>query len=91
MVTPGAVYSDILSQSTRQELPISHHIRIWSFSDVDRSGKVRWTAQELGYEIEESRLPIGGLSQAPYRHMNPFEQVPTVELEGRTYIESTAF
>ena len=33
-------------------------IRIYSLVDVDRSGKVRWTACELDYEIEESRISI---------------------------------
>ena len=65
-------------------------IKIWSFGDVDRSGKVRWTAQELGYEIEEARLELGEQAQEPYRLMNPYEQIPTVELDGEILIESTA-
>jgi glutathione S-transferase len=65
-------------------------IRIWSFGDVDRSGKVRWTAQELGYEIEESRLELGDQARDPYRVLNPYEQIPTVELDGEALIESTA-
>ena len=28
---------------------MNKHIKIYSFADVDRSGKVRWTANELGY------------------------------------------
>jgi glutathione S-transferase len=69
---------------------MSEHIRIWSFADVDRSGKVRWTAHELGYNIEEVRLSFGDQAAAPYREMNPYEQVPTAEVDGRILIESTA-
>lgn len=69
---------------------MSKNIKIWSFADVDRSGKVRWTANELGYEVEEARLKFGEHAADPYRQMNPYEQVPTVELEGKTLIESTA-
>ncbi len=69
---------------------MENHIRIWSFGDVDRSGKVRWTAEELGYAIEESRLQLGEQAQDPYRRMNPYEQIPTAELDGETLIESTA-
>ena len=41
-----------------QENNVARTIRIYSFFDVDRSGKVRWTACELGYEIEESRIAV---------------------------------
>ena len=37
---------------------MNKHIKIWSFADVDRGGKVRWTANELGYEIEEERVKL---------------------------------
>ena len=69
---------------------MGRQIRIWSFGDVDRSGKVRWTAEELGYTIEESRLQLGEHAQQPYRDLNPYDQVPTAELDGETLIESTA-
>lgn len=65
-------------------------IRIWSFGDVDRSGKVRWTAEELGYRVEEERLKLGEQAAEPYALLNPYRQVPTAELDGETYIESTA-
>jgi glutathione S-transferase len=65
-------------------------IRIWSFADVDRSGKVRWTAAELGYDVEESRLSLGEHLGEPYRGLNPFGQVPAAELDGKVLIESTA-
>lgn len=65
-------------------------IKLWSFADVDRSGKVRWAARELGYEIEEIRVPPGEHTTDPYRQINPYEQIPTAELDGKTLIESTA-
>jgi len=69
---------------------MSKHIKIWSFADVDRSGKVRWTANELGYEIEEVRLKLGQHREDPYRAMNPYNQVPTAQFDGEIMIESTA-
>jgi len=66
------------------------HIRIWSFADVDRSGKVRWTANELGYEIEETRIKPGDHKTDAYRQMNPYEQIPTAEVDGKILVESTA-
>jgi len=69
---------------------MSKHIKIWSFADVDRSGKVRWTANELGYEIEEVRVKPGTHMPESYWELNPYGQVPTVELDGQTMIESTA-
>jgi glutathione S-transferase len=69
---------------------MSRHIRIWSFADMDRSGKVRWTASELDYEIEEVRIKPGEQVEEPYRRLNPYAQVPTAELDGKPLIESTA-
>jgi len=69
---------------------MSRHIKIWSFADVDRSGKVRWAANELGYEIEEVRVKPGTHMPQTYWELNPYGQVPTVELDGQTLIESTA-
>ena len=65
-------------------------LKLWSFADVDRSGKVRWTAMELGYSVEEARLKLGEHRADPYRRLNPYGQVPTAELDGETMIESTA-
>jgi glutathione S-transferase len=69
---------------------MNRHIRIWSFADVDRSGKVRWTANELGYEIEEERVKLGEHAAGPYLELNPYGQIPTVELDGQILIESNA-
>ena len=65
-------------------------IKLYSFGDFDRSGKVRWTAEELGYEIEESRLSAPQQREDEYRSLNPYTQIPTVELEGKVLVESTA-
>lgn len=69
---------------------MENHIRIWSFADVDRSGKVRWTANELGYQIEEVRIKPGEHKTDDYRQMNPYEQIPTAEVDGKILVESTA-
>lgn len=69
---------------------MTNHIKLYSFGDVDRSGKVRWTACELGYEIEERRIELGEHKGAAYRELNPYAQVPTAIVGGETWIESTA-
>ena len=69
---------------------MSRRITIWSFADVDRSGKVRWTANELGYEIDEQRVKPGEHGSEPYTARNPYAQIPTAELDGQVMIESTA-
>lgn len=69
---------------------MNRQIKIWSFGDVDRGSKVRWTAAELQYEIEDLRLAVGDHQEAPYRDINPYGQVPAAELEDGVLIESTA-
>jgi len=69
---------------------MSRRIKIWSFVDRDRSGKVRWTANELGYEIEEVRIKPGDHAADPYRRINPYEQIPAAELDSQILIESAA-
>jgi glutathione S-transferase len=69
---------------------MSQSIRLYSFADVDRSGKVRWTAREIGLEVEDVRLELGEHHAEDYLKLNPYAQVPTVELDGRAFIESTA-
>ena len=69
---------------------MNRQIRIWSFGDRDRGAKVRWTAAELQYTIEEVRLSVGDHLQSPYRELNPYGQVPTAELDDSILIESTA-
>ena len=69
---------------------MSKAIQIFSFADVDRSGKVRWTACELGYEIEETRLELGEHQGEDYLRLNPYAQVPTATIDGKNFIESSA-
>ncbi len=65
-------------------------VKLYSFADVDRSGKVRWTAAELGLEVEECRVKPGEHRRPPYTDMNPFGQIPSAEFQGQTLLESTA-
>ncbi len=69
---------------------MSRHITLYSFGNRDRSGKVRWTANELGYTIEEHRLELGEHMGEDYLALNPYQQIPTVEMDGALLIESTA-
>ena len=69
---------------------MSKNITIYSFIDVDRSGKVRWTACELDYEIEEQRVKPGNDMEPDYLQLNPYAMVPTAVIDGQTLIESTA-
>ncbi len=65
-------------------------ITIHSFTDLDRSGKVRWTACELGYEIEDIRVGLGEHRDEEYLKLNPYAMIPSVVIDGQTWIESTA-
>ncbi|MEZ4445201.1 MAG: glutathione S-transferase family protein [Polyangiaceae bacterium] len=65
-------------------------IILYGFGDNDRSGKVRWTARELGLAIDERPVGFGEHRQPPYKAMNPYAHIPTVEFRGKTYVESTA-
>ncbi len=65
-------------------------IKLYGFGDVDRSGKVRWVAAELGLAVDEMPVKPGANRRAPYTDLNPLAQIPTVEFHGETLIESTA-
>jgi glutathione S-transferase len=65
-------------------------VTLYGFGDNDRSGKVRWTACELGLEIEEKRLKPGEHRQPPYTDLNPLAQIPTVIFREQVWIESTS-
>lgn len=69
---------------------MSDKVSIYGFSDNDRSGKVRWTACELGLEIDEHRVARGEHRKAPYRELNPYAHVPTAVFRDEVLIESTA-
>lgn len=69
---------------------MSEIIQIHAFGVNDRSGKVRWLAEELGLTVEECKVELGAHRQSPYRDLNPFAAVPTIVFNGETLIESTA-
>ncbi len=69
---------------------MTESITLYGFGDVDRSGKVRWLANELGLEVKEERVKLGEHRKPPYTELNPMKQVPTVVFRGDTLIESTA-
>lgn len=65
-------------------------IEVMGFGDVDRSGKIRWLAEELGLEIVESKVGFGEHRKPPYLELNPLGQIPTVRFRDQVLIESTA-
>ncbi len=69
---------------------MSHTIHIHSFGFNDRSGKIRWLANELGLNIEEHKVELGAHRKDDYRQLNPFAAIPTIEFNNQTLIESTA-
>jgi glutathione S-transferase len=69
---------------------MSESITLYSFADIDRSGKVRWLAEELGLEVVEERVAFGANRQPPYTDLNPLGRVPTVRFRDEVLTESTA-
>jgi len=69
---------------------MTRQINLYSFGNRDRSGKVRWTACELGYTVDEHRLELGEQVQDAYGAFNPYRQIPAVQIDGEVMIESTA-
>jgi glutathione S-transferase len=69
---------------------MSQSITLYSFADVDRSGKIRWLAHELGLEVVEERVRPGAHRQPPYTELNPLGQIPTVRFGDQLLVESTA-
>lgn len=65
-------------------------IRLHSLFDGDRSGKIRWTANELGIEVEEVRVRPPAHRQRPFLDLSPLGVVPVVEFEGQVLRDSTA-
>ena len=65
-------------------------ITLYSFGDNDRSGKVRWTAEELGYQVEEMRVELGDQHKPEYLKLNPYAQIPAALIDGQPYYESMA-
>ena len=69
---------------------MSESLELYGFGNNDRSGKVRWVAEELGLTIEERMVRFGEHRQPPYTNLNPLAQIPTVRWRGRVLMESTA-
>ncbi len=67
---------------------MTEKIIIHSFGFNDRSGKVRWLAEELGLEVEE--IEVTEHRAFPYRDLNPYGAIPTVIFRNKTLTESTA-
>ncbi|MCP4502584.1 MAG: glutathione S-transferase family protein [Deltaproteobacteria bacterium] len=69
---------------------MSETLDLYSFYDGDRSAKVRWTAAELGIDVEEHRIKGGDHLKPPYTDMNPLGQIPSVRFHDEMFVESTA-
>lgn len=67
-----------------------HVITISSFFDGDRSGKVRWLAYELGFDVVEDRVPYARLRDDDFAKRSPLRVIPLVTSNGIEYRESTA-
>ena len=65
-------------------------IQLYGFGHSDRSGKIRWLANELGIEVEEKKVELGDHRKPEYKAINPFASIPTAVYNGETMIESTA-
>jgi glutathione S-transferase len=68
------------------------NITIYSFADFDRSGRVRWTLNELGLPYEEVRLDYtkGQHQTEEFLKKNPIGKIPAVEINGEVISESGA-
>lgn len=67
-------------------------LTLYTFAPFDRAARVRWTALELGLTYEEVALNYvaGEHKQADYRAKNPFCQVPLVEFDRQSMVQSVA-
>ena len=69
---------------------MKEEIVLYSFGFNDRSGKVRWLAEELGLSIDEQNIELGENRKPEYREINPYASIPTTVYQGETLVESTA-
>ncbi|MCW8876362.1 MAG: glutathione S-transferase family protein [Kangiellaceae bacterium] len=69
---------------------MSDSLKLYSFGFNDRSGKIRWTAGELGILVEEHKVELGDHRKQDYRAINPYAAIPSALYKGETLIESTA-
>lgn len=67
-------------------------LTLYTFAPFDRAARVRWTALELGLTYEEVALNyVAGEHKKPdYRAKNPFCQVPLVEFDRQSMVQSVA-
>ncbi len=65
-------------------------IKLYSFADRDRSGRVRWNANELGIAYEEERVAGGAQLERPYLDINPWGRIPAIASGGESLGESGA-
>ncbi len=65
-------------------------IKVYSFGDRDRSGRVRWNANELGIAYEEERVARGAQLERPYLDINPWGRIPAIASGGGSLAESGA-
>ncbi len=68
-------------------------LTLYSFSDHDRSARVRWLLHELGgYQIEEARLDFArGEDRAQaFKRISPLGKVPAIDVDGMQMSESAA-
>lgn len=67
-------------------------LTLYTFAPFDRAARVRWTALELGLPFEQVALNYvaGEHREAAYRTKNPFCQVPLVEFEQHSMVQSVA-
>ncbi len=65
-------------------------IKLYSFVDLDRSGRARWIANELGIACEEERVADGAQAERPYLDVNPWGRIPSIVSGGGSLAESGA-
>src|SRR5947209_5096586 len=67
-------------------------IKIYAFCVQDRSGRVRWTLEELGLSHESAFLDYekNEHKSAAFLQISPTGRVPAIEIDGHSMHESAA-
>ncbi len=65
-------------------------IKLYSFVDRDRSGRIRWIANELGIAYDEERVARGAQLEKAYLDINPWGRIPAIDSGGESLAESGA-
>jgi glutathione S-transferase len=70
----------------------AQNIKVYGFVSYDRSGKVRWTLEELGLPFEYVSLDYekGEAKTPEHLKRHPLGRVPVLEMDGITMFESVA-